>query len=1693
MTEAQSNPNIYTSEVKIYYVDENSVARLVGGNSELRWEIKARNLNVTFENGTTRKYGADESNTVDMTVSINNIAPNRGLRVPLTITVTFGDESVAFKWNGTAFDKTEAHGITVKTESQATNVTLDKKDKDSTSEVITDENTHQLICKLFFKQAKTYIVTVSDETTPKACYTFDKQTGEFKVDPAELRLTRSNPASEKYDGTAKGADWYISGFKYNDGEKEFAAFQPQFKTALGKTNDTKDVTYYNLYKGTATSGYTLETTITLKQGGTVSYGVNTENQSKTIRYTLSGATQAGDYSIVFPSTGSSITVGNYILKFYENGAQQNNPPVFSIAENKISISTTYVDSTKKHQYNGQKKGTITITFTADNEIAGYGDYVSNFFNVSINNGGKAISKPSGTTSGKIAQWVFETGVDVKDYKVTISNGVNHAEYVRNCAHDNYPSDIIYQITQAPLTVAFVQTGSTPYEYNTYHQGLKGVKLSGLYQNANNSSNVYDSVDITVNFDNKSYSVTINKNNSAVDITGIDTRNVGNYTATISNSVGGTRGSNYYIGNSSVSTSWKITPHELKLGGLEQNGTKTYDGTAVAPTLTVGGNNVTNGETTYNADTIQIKYSATLNDVPAKGIVNAGIYKISIGGNSAENAIKATRNGEDTTKNYTISGTDNATYTISKRQITVAWNTSNLKFVYDLSAHGLTVSGITGGGTGTALQSSFLDYANVKTGYGNDVIKFTLQGKKVDAGKEYEMSVESSALNGRIVNDEVESTIDNYEISGTVCDKKFEIAKSQIIIKHASGATSKVYDAGFGISGTPFVFNTQSQNGGAHGTSELFTISYVYTDKNVGDKKEIAFTYEFKQNANYEYVGTGSESKNVGQITPAHIKVALNRLRSGKATRTFTNNVWYGGKDGASGNVNSTVYRSGEGFTVSGVLSSDAIKVVAEYREADDSRNGTGNSFNLSSYVNDVEEKDGTFDMAAAGTHYFKTLVFTMTGTDAKNYTFNVYGNGTDGKKYSEKDSTAGDTQTVTVYDTDDKANGHQNASGAEQIHIEITVKSVRVTYDHTAQSYANNDNTYNTAWDRVTGTNQDMQGAGADIVVTNGWMYKDGKDRPADSTEPKREYHGYTTIRGNATSQLLGASVSKKDGMNLNYRLSNQPTLTIAYFVDNTGTYEIDTLARLLIASFYYTAHQNPGDQIFMQIVQSGYKWFEVVKGEDYSQVEFAVPENSPITVADTINSWDAYINALNEAGYAVFYNETEKAWGCYVSDSSPTTLLPNSYKLTKDISGKFTADDIRVLDAFFTVTTTDDNGQSTTTKYTWNGANSDYLQNVLSAAVDKVATVNGSLFVSTQKAEGTTSPMGFDGIFDGNGYVIEYLNIMGYYKENVGLFDIIGANGIVKNLHLRNITINANQGNVGGIAGSIAATEGEPDAAKNVTNVSFHGKITAIGGNVGGLFGTSSIAIDGAIVLGEISATNANVGGVVGTLTATASLSNVVSMMQITAIGGTVGVFASTQNPTIGNSFHMTNAVWKRPTSGTGFVNVDGKNVNYNALMSGSNSLYANGTSESGTYDVIDETFADSGQNVNPRQSKRLRDMVSVYLLMYSLSVNNGKYTISSSSWLVGTADGTTANPIAIANKQNVSLLRELRFATFTLKANVSIDVARTFTGAFYGSVTSAVNESGVSYGYKITCNKSMFEEYATVPTAWLVTPTQP
>lgn len=1689
---AQTNPGSFHSQVNIYYFDSEGKPHVVGGVA-IGWTINKRDLTAEFTANTDRTYGEDRKQEGDgmvkhdMKLVVGNIAPEAGKNAGIVITISSDNESYTFTWDGTRFDKTSAGGIVISAEGMTDPGATNGWDASDSLYNVTepdDKQTKDFSCFIDFTNAKTYTISVTTTATSGAQYTLDKTTN-FSVKQATLTLkgvpTTNNPDSVIFDNKTHAFSWKVEGFKYNDDISQLALFSPT-AYALGKS-----APLFN-------SG----TPNTMKTGSVTIDGV--ENVTYTIysnsnSIDISGARDKGEYYIAF----ATLSAGNYKLKLDKGVESLKQSIKLSISDNELTFD--WRGAGGSHPYDKKTKGTITLTITAKSAIDGFENFVKKFFAPTMS--GTGANAVWGTASdNKSITITFATGVNAGTYTATIAQNKNETAFIEankvNCSYPMIPQSKSYKIEKRNLTLTLKGDGT--YIYNTKHQGLTTVNVNAQSGSVGIISGDSVTVSIIVTRGGETYyNYSVSGVNASAKATGVDTINHGVYVATA------TTGGNNNYNVATGTANWTINRKELSLSGLT-GGEKVYDGTAHTPTLKVNGDEVTNGTIQWGNDTISIKFSATLEGDSAQkeSLVNVGKYSIKIGGTSG-NAIavspakRPAGSGEvDTSDNYTISGSDSTTYEIKPRQIKLTWESID-SFVFSNADQGLKVTGISGvdGNGSLKLISSDITTARI-TGYGGkDTIVLSLSGsiKHVNDPKSH-MTASITDITGTNA-DGSQPIIGNYEIVEGSESGEFTITPSVVSIKfNAPNATlTKVYDGNRTVPTSQINDSYFSWSATGHNpTRNPFKVTAQYDNKNVGDKKAVTFSYTFTDPTNVgDYVvGTVDGSAyTVGQITPAHIRVALDKLRSGKATRTYTDDEFYGGAEGATGNGRSKTYRTGEGFTVSGVLGSDNINVVARYQEADNTRNSnSGNYFDFSKYVNDVyKDADGTFKKASAG-KYFKKLVFTMTGTDAANYTFNVYDSSAEGgNKYSESDSTAAAIQSVTVYDSRDSKN--KNASEAASIQIEITVKSVRVEYSDTAQSYANDDNTYNTDWKPITGTNKDMDKADAKIKVSNGWMYADGKDHTAEEGYTKREYRGYTTIRGSQNSERLGAKVDPTNGMDLNYRLSNQPTLTIAYFVSTGDEYEINSLARLLIASFYYTASQNPGNLEIIKIVSSGYKWVSVVSADDYDKGEFKLPQDTPITDSKA-TTWDEYFTELEAKGYSVFLNIEANAqdnipantWGYYATTTSESSTIPTSYKLTKDIVGKFTESDISILNTFFTVI--GDDGKTTTS--TWSG-NGTYLKNVLKAAEGKIATINGSLFVSTAKTEEAGDVTGFGGTFDGNGYVIEYLNIMGYGKENVGLFDVIGANGIVKNLHLRNVTINGNAKYVGGIAGKVLAAA-DALTEKSVKNVSFHGSINVTGStdqSVGGLFGASERAVENAIVLGSITVSNVNakVGGVVGT--ATAGLNNVVSMMQITASGGTVGAFSQT-NTNVTNSYHLQNAVWRRDGSSITFVNHANAKT-YDELMLGSNSLYSNGTSASvlGTYDVMDETFADSGQNANPRQSKRLRDMVSVYLLMYSLSVNNGKYTISSSSWLVGTADGTTAKPIAIANKQNVSLLRELRFASFTLKANVSIEIASTFSGAFYGSVTSATNESGTSYGYKITCDKAMFEAYSNDTKAWL------
>ena len=1715
---AQTNPGSFHSQVNIYYFDSEGKPHVVGGVA-IGWTINKRDLTAEFTANTDRTYGEDRKQEGDGTVKhdmklvVGNIAPEAGKNSGIVITISSDNESYTFTWDGTSFDKTSAGGIVISAEGMTDPGATNGWDASDSLYNVTepdDKQTKDFSCFIDFTNAKMYTISVTTTATSGAQYTLDKTTN-FSVKQATLTLkgvpTTNNPDPVIFDNKTHAFSWKVEGFKYNDDISQLALFSPT-AYALGKS-----APLFN-------SG----TPNTMKTGSVTIDGV--ENVTYTIysnsnSIDISGARDKGEYYIAF----ATLSAGNYKLKLDKGVESLKQSIKLSISDNKLTFD--WRGAGGSHPYDKNTKGTITLTITAKSAIDGFENFVKKFFAPTMS--GTGANAVWGTASdNKSITITFTTGVNAGTYTATIAQNENETAFIEankvNCSYPMIPQSRSYKIDKRNLTITLIsKDNKTSYTYNGQHQGLVSIRVNSASGSTGLISG--DSVNATVSVSREgtefgSISVSAITSSTANNVR-LSTINFGKYIATVTMA----ENTNYTCQQSGT-LEWEIKQYQLTLSDLT-GGQKVYDGIATKPTLKVNGVSVDNGEFTpsgVSGDRIAIKYSASIDGQSYESIVNAGKYSVSIGGNGA-NAITvspATRDGINTADNYSIEGGQSVDYIILPRTLKLSWQEIQ-SFVFSNTEQGLIVVGVEGvedGGNGSlAVKSGTSTINGVKlTGYaGGDTIEITIIGALLHANSTSKMEAKITGMSG--TNKDGSNSIEgNYTLSeDDRFSGEFTITPSVVSIKfNAPNATlTKVYDGNRTVPTSQINDSYFSWSATGHNpTRNPFKVTAQYDNKNVGDKKAVTFSYTFTDPTNVgDYVvGTVDGSAyTVGQITPAHIKVALDKLRSGKATRTYTDDEFYGGAEGATGNGRSKTYRTGEGFTVSGVLGSDNINVVARYQEADNTRNSnSGNYFDFSKYVNDVyKDADGTFKKASAG-KYFKKLVFTMTGTDAANYTFNVYDSSAEGgNKYSESDSTAAAIQSVTVYDSRDSKN--KNASEAASIQIEITVKSVRVEYSDTAQSYANDDNTYNTDWKPITGTNKDMDKADAKIKVSNGWMYADGKDHTAEEGYTKREYRGYTTIRGSQNSERLGAKVDPTNGMDLNYRLSNQPTLTIAYFVSTGDEYEINSLARLLIASFYYTASQNPGNLEIIKIVSSGYKWVSVVSADDYDKGEFELPQDTPITDSKA-TTWDEYFTELEAKGYSVFLNIEANAqdnipantWGYYATTTSESSTIPTSYKLTKDIVGKFTESDISILNTFFTVI--GDDGKTTTS--TWSG-NGTYLKNVLKAAEGKIATINGSLFVSTAKTEEAGDVTGFGGTFDGNGYVIEYLNIMGYGKDNVGLFDVIGANGIVKNLHLRNVTINGNAKYVGGIAGKVLAAA-DALTEKSVKNVSFHGSINVTGStdqSVGGLFGISERAVENAIVLGSITVSNVNakVGGVVGS--SEQGMSNVVSLMQIDA-NCNVGAFSQT-NTNVTNSYHLQNAVWRRNGSSITFVNHANAKKTYDELMRGSVSGY--GTTNKyyhesetsvtkGEYDVLDDvvlTKISVDNKENARQSMRLADIVKVYLLMYSLNETqatdsgnlNGAnvYAISTSSWLVGTADGTTAKPIAIANKQNVSLLRELRFASFTLKANVSIEIASTFSGAFYGSVTSATNESGTSYGYKITCDKAMFEAYSNDTTAWL------
>ena len=1654
--QAAKTVGTYKSNVFVYYYDDTGKAYKVGGITQGAWKIKQRVLTMSTEGTTSAIYGSDNIAT---TVYIDNIVKEDINNIEFVLSVT-GCSNVAIKWG---VNNWSDNGVSIDYVGSDKSKDLSGSDANFNTDTI-DKTTYKLKFTVKFTNAKNYSLSVVlADKQPGKNYTLNNAEKEVVVMRKELKIkgpvggSSDNGKDEvTYDGNEHGATWTVDGIVkkpgYNDTiSSVFKYFNPQFVVRIRK-DPNKDE-----YLSPASFDLVQKGTATVNKRD-IEFGYS--DSADTIVF--SKAVDAGNYYLAFTNCEDNASnETNYYIKYEQTEDYTPNRPKsksFTISTNMLTV--TWASTSTTHVYEPDKKGVLTAKVVAKEPINDFKTFVEKYFETSWTNLKGTDISISAQSDNKNATITFTTGQNAGTYTANVKVKERTDQDVVNCGCNNATPTKSYKIDRKTITISFLDdgkktVGSTEYEYNTGVQGLKTISISGLYSGETIEYDVsISSNDAKVPFTTKSYSSV--SNSGSADLSSRTWIDAGTYTATLTLKTD-TTSNNYQLTSNNTSrvarAQWKINQKEIKINNVSMSNV-TYDAQPHKPTFSLSIGTSSTGTYTWHNDTISINYKNGSAD--AQAFVNAGKYNVSV----AQNAISAKRGSLDTTANYIVdsSSTSTISFEIYPRPITLTWDTTITSFVYTGNYSGLKVSDAVNEGTHYKVSGATLDSVKISA-CGNDVITVSLKGKQTEVNQTangYTMSYDKHSVTG--TNYGEQSVASNYTF-GEQSSDPFYITPSILTIKSVGGSTTKVYDANKKVTDTSrLTFVVGSSNGGANGENGFFTFEGEYDDKHVGEGKKVTLKFTFTKPTSGNYIVNESElvdnvivrTIDSGSITPKELEVKLDKLRSGKATRVYNyDNTTYGGAGAtyASGtSARSVVYRSGEGFVVDGFPSAEqngTVTISAVYKEADAKRG------EFDSYVNFVYvDENKVYHKGTVTNKLFKTLVFSISGDCAQNYTFKVT-NGTDA--YSDTVGNAG--QSVTVYDSRDEQNKDKRPANAGNINIEITVKSFKVEYTNTSQSYANSDNTYNTDWKAVEATKTP---AGTTVTVLNGWMYENGE------SGTMKTYNKYTVIRGRMGSKQLSAQVSGEKGMEHNYNMSNQPILTIGYFVDKTD-FEVGLIASLMIASYYWYASQHADSPDFTPIVSAGSEWVSIVTNDVYGTGAFG-ESNKPSDAPENCNSWDEYFAYIEQKeNVTVFLNEYEKnSWGYYKTTQTTTKPAYTSYRQTADFTGIVKQADIEILNNFFTTYTFGEDGTAAPTQHTW-GKGGEYITNFLKPSVGNVLTALGSVFVSTDA--------GFGGTYNGNGYVIEYLNIYGFggATQNVGMFDKIG-NGSVSGLHLRNVTISANGGNVGGIAGEILAGG---ETSSDVTNVSFHGSITVSGSdNVGGLFGKSARKVEKAIVLGSITANGGSVAGVVGSLSGT--LSSVVSLMQVDA-SGTVAPIAN--GGTVNGSTYLANAVWSKDGNGKiAYAGGNGTAKSYAELMGGSISGYGNDykyyyagdtPNQKGVYDVIDDvalTSIDVQNNSNPRQSMRLRDVVDVYLLMYSLSettasggdINGARtYTISETSWLVGDKHGTSKDDaIVIANKQNVALLRQLRFATFVLSVDLTSYEAQSFGGAFYGTI---------------------------------------
>lgn len=255
---------------------------------------------------------------------------------------------------------------------------------------------------------------------------------------------------------------------------------------------------------------------------------------------------------------------------------------------------------------------------------------------------------------------------------------------------------------------------------------------------------------------------------------------------------------------------------------------------------------------------------------------------------------------------------------------------------------------------------------------------------------------------------------------------------------------------------------------------------------------------------------------------------------------------------------------------------------------------------------------------------------------------------------------------------------------------------------------------------------------------------------------------------------------------------------------------------------------------------------------------------------------------------------------------------------------------------------------------------------------------VNPVSFPCIGNYDGNTSKyVGFNGTFDGQGYTITGLYLKEEKSGDKGLFRMIGSEGVVKNVVLKNAYLDINtQFFYGGLLA--AHSEGV------VSRCGVEGKImnnyidtrnpAALGGLIGYIENDATLTESYAVV--DIASYNSNTGGLFALASNTVTISDnfVRGSVHFDACGGFGSIGYSTNNQNMSGVYGALSLSWK--TIPTSMLSIGGA-YNYNQSFSPTNPVYYNKELVAPAFDLLDSTFAEiafnRGTGLNTLEMQRM------------------------------------------------------------------------------------------------------------------------